>query len=50
MAVGRVQGKLSETVKVSLPGGELVIRWAGENEPLFMTGPATRVYEGSIEL
>jgi len=50
VAAGRLQGKLAESVKVSLPGGELVIRWRGPNEPLFMTGPATRVFEGSITL
>lgn len=50
VAAGRQQGKLSDSVKVSLPGGELVIRWQGENEPLFMTGPATRVFEGKILL
>lgn len=50
VAAGRLQGKLAESVKVSLPGGELVIRWAGENEPLFMTGPATHVFEGKISL
>lgn len=50
VAAGRVLGKLAESVKVSLPGGELVIRWAGENEPLFMTGPAAHVFEGRISL
>jgi len=50
VAAGRVLGKLAESVKVSLPGGELVIRWSGENEPLFMTGPATHVFEGRISL
>jgi len=50
VAAGRLQGKLAESVKVSLPGGELVIRWAGEDKPLFMTGPATHVFEGKISL
>lgn len=50
VAAGRRLGKLSESVKVSLPGGELVIRWHGENEHLYMSGPATRVFEGSISL
>jgi len=50
VAVGRHQGKLSDNVIVSLPGGKLNICWAGENEPLFMTGPATYVFEGSISL
>ncbi len=50
VAAGIMQGKLADCVKVSLPGGELVIRWKGENEPLFMSGPATRVFEGKISL
>jgi len=50
VAAGRRQGKLSDSVKVSLPGGELVIRWQGENEHLYMSGPATRVFEGTISL
>jgi len=50
VVAGRLQGKLAESVKVSLPGGELVIHWHGPNEPLFMTGPATRVFEGNITL
>jgi len=50
VATGIYRGKLLENVKVSLPGGELVIRWGGKNEPLFMTGPATHVYEGKISL
>ncbi len=50
VAVGRQLGELGDCVKVSLPGGELVIRWQGEHEPLFMTGPATRVFEGKMTL
>lgn len=33
-------------VNVSLPGGSLQIEWQGENQPVFMTGPATTVYDG----
>ena len=50
MVVGQLQGSLNNEVRVSLPGGDLVISWAGVGEPLFMTGPATRVFEGHIEL
>jgi len=50
VVAGQIQGWLNETVKVSLPGGELVIRWQGDNNPLYMTGPATTVFEGQIEL
>jgi len=50
VAAGIMQGKLAECVKVSLPGGELVIRWSSANAPLFMSGPATRVFEGNLTL
>lgn len=48
--VGRMQGLLDETVEVSLPGGKLSVAWAGEGEPVWLTGPARTVFEGSIEL
>ncbi len=50
VVVGRVQGLLDETVRVDLPGGSLQIRWQGEGGAVLMTGPATRVFEGWIEL
>ncbi|HCH6571664.1 TPA: diaminopimelate epimerase [Vibrio parahaemolyticus] len=48
VAVGIVQGLLDESVKVSLPGGELHISWQGPGKPLFMTGPATHVFDGQL--
>lgn len=50
VVVGRQQGLLDAMVSVSLPGGQLQIEWAGEGEPVIMTGPATRVFEGEIQL
>jgi diaminopimelate epimerase len=50
VVAGRLQGLLDERVTVRLPGGELVISWSGSNEPVWMTGPATRVFEGRIGL
>jgi diaminopimelate epimerase len=50
VVAGRLQGRLDECVTVRLPGGELVISWPGNNEPVWMTGPATRVFEGRIGL
>jgi len=50
VVAGRLQGWLDQQVKVSLPGGELVIRWQGGDNPVYMTGPATHVFEGQIEL
>ncbi|MGE0080591.1 MAG: diaminopimelate epimerase [Thiohalomonadaceae bacterium] len=43
-------GLLDETVQVDLPGGQLTIRWAGDGQAVWMTGPATPVFEGSITL
>ncbi len=48
VVAGRLRGLLSDNVRVHLPGGELNIRWAGEGQPVLMTGPATTVYEGQI--
>ncbi len=50
VVAGHVQGLLDNRVSVDLPGGQLVISWAGEGEPVFMTGPASRVFEGIIEI
>ncbi len=48
--VARLWGRCEERVAVDLPGGRLYIRWAGEGSPVYMTGPATTVFEGSIEV
>ncbi|GEM76894.1 diaminopimelate epimerase [Vibrio sagamiensis] len=48
VAIGILQGLLDETVKVSLPGGELSISWQGLGKSLFMTGPATHVFDGQL--
>jgi diaminopimelate epimerase len=48
VAVGIVQGLLNDKVLVHLPGGDLTISWNGEGSPLYMTGPATHVFDGQI--
>lgn len=48
VAVGILQGLLDESVTVHLPGGDLKIRWRGPGHPLYMTGPASHVYDGQI--
>ena len=50
MVVGRLRGLLDEQVEVRLPGGNLVISWLREGQAVWMTGPATEVFEGSIDL
>jgi diaminopimelate epimerase len=47
---GRVADKLADSVDVGLRGGHLTVDWAGEGEPVWMTGPAATVYEGKISL
>ncbi|PJA41081.1 MAG: diaminopimelate epimerase, partial [Lysobacterales bacterium CG_4_9_14_3_um_filter_62_6] len=44
--VGIRLGALEARVVVALPGGELLIDWAGAAEPVWMTGAAEFVYEG----
>ena len=43
-------GLLDGRVDVHTRGGALTIAWAGEGQPVFMTGPATTVFHGEIEL
>lgn len=43
-------GLLDRQVAVSTRGGELTIRWPGDDEPVWMTGPAETVFEGEINL
>ncbi len=50
VAVGRRWGVLGGEVLVDLPSGSLWVRWAGDESSVRMTGPATHVYEGQIEL
>ncbi len=50
MAVGRQAGLLDETVSVHLNGGNLSIQWSGEGHELLMTGPATSVFDGKINI
>ncbi|TNH43429.1 diaminopimelate epimerase [Photorhabdus luminescens] len=50
VAVGIQQQLLDNHVRVDLPGGSLFICWDGPGKPLYMTGPATHVYDGAIHL
>ena len=50
VAIGRRWDRLDDQVNVALPGGTLVIDWNGDaDQSLSMSGPATFVYEGTIE-
>jgi len=43
-------GHLQSPVTVSTHGGELQIRWDGDGTPVWMTGPAETVFEGSLTI
>jgi diaminopimelate epimerase len=45
---GILRGWLQEHVTVNLPGGKLSISWAGEGQPVIMTGPTAVAFEGSL--
>ena len=40
------RGRLGPDARISLPGGELRIQWAGEGQPVVMSGPSAFVFEG----
>ncbi|MBX2847659.1 MAG: diaminopimelate epimerase [Acidiferrobacterales bacterium] len=44
------KGRLDKSVTAHLTGGDLNISWQGEGNPVMMTGPAERVFDGIIEL
>ncbi len=49
MVVLRLWQEIAEKVRVSLPGGELVICWTGvKTDSVWMLGPATTVFEGEL--
>jgi diaminopimelate epimerase len=47
--VGRLWGRLGAAVELQLRGGRLSMEWAGEGQPVYMTGPAATVFRGEIE-
>ena len=50
VVVGRRLGRLDEEVVVGLPGGELVVSWRGLSAPVWLTGNAELISEGTIDL
>jgi diaminopimelate epimerase len=45
-----LNGLTERTVLVHLLGGDLVIEWDEETNHVFMTGPATEVFRGEIDI
>jgi diaminopimelate epimerase len=50
VVAAREWGVVDEEVTVELRGGSLTIKWLGRGEPVLMTGTATHVFNGEIDL
>jgi diaminopimelate epimerase len=50
VVAGIRRGLLDSPVRVDARGGQLSIAWAGEGQPVLLTGPAVTVFEGEIEI
>jgi diaminopimelate epimerase len=46
---GVLTGMSDRDVLVHLPGGDLEIEWREENNRVYMTGPATEVFDGTLD-
>jgi diaminopimelate epimerase len=47
---GMLTGRTGNRLLVHLLGGDLFIEWDGVGNPVYMTGPATEVFSGTIEV
>jgi len=50
VVAGRRLGLLDPEVNVVLPGGQLTLRWQGAGQEVWMTGPATKVFDARMTL
>ena len=49
VVAGIRRGLLDSPVQVQARGGRLTIGWAGEGQPVYLSGPAETVFEGEID-
>jgi diaminopimelate epimerase len=49
VVAGQRLGKLDERVSVRLPGGQLVVSWAGNCAPVWLTGEVRLIEEGIVD-
>ena len=47
---GICAGKLANTVRASMRGGDLSISWSGVGQPVMMTGPSKTVFKGELDI
>lgn len=47
---GVLNGLTEERVRITMPGGELLVEWDRDANLVYMTGPAVTVFEGEIKI
>ena len=50
MVIAEELNLVDPVVNVKLPGGELKISWQGRGSPVYMSGPAVSVFDGTVEI
>ncbi|MDD3364309.1 MAG: diaminopimelate epimerase, partial [Syntrophomonas sp.] len=50
LVAGVLNGYTDRTATIHLLGGDLFIEWKEQDNHVYMTGPATEVFSGRIEL
>ena len=50
VVVGQDEGILDSRVEVELPGGCVTVRWDGPGSPVWLTGEAVTVFEGTVNI
>jgi diaminopimelate epimerase len=50
VVAGQKLGLLDDEVNVRLPGGQVVVSWRGGKEPVWLTGNAELISEGTLDL
>ena len=50
LVAGVLTGKSQSEATIELPGGPLIIRWQGGQHSVYMTGPAEKVFTGTLEI
>lgn len=48
--IGQRAGHLGEQVRVEMPGGIVTVSWAGPGTPVWLTGEAVTVFEGTVQV
>jgi len=48
VVAGILEGRLDRSCRVDLPGGPLLIEWNEGDGKVYMTGPAQRVFDGTL--